>query len=320
LTLAACGDGGDDSSSLIDGGPPVEGTSGVQTGTSNSPPEISGSPSSSATVGSPYEFTPAARDADGDDLTFSVENLPDWATFTPETGLLQGTPPADGAGAYDGIVIAVSDGESMAALPPFSIDVAEVESADDAPDATAPESSNHAPTIAGQPGASVVPASGYSFKPSATDPDGDTLSFSIEGKPAWASFDAATGALSGTPSAADVGTYDDIVISVSDGDATAELPAFAIAVEAVADGSATLSWVAPTERTDGTPLTNLAGFKIYWGQEEGKYPNVVTLDNPGLATYVVENLGSGTWYFTTTAFDVDGVESDFSNVASMAVP
>ena len=112
-------------------------------------------------------------------------------------------------------------------------------------------------------------------------PTRDPLTFSIANPPAWASFDAATGRLSGTPAAQHVGTTSGIVISVSDGEATTSLAAFNITVQAVATGSATLSWTPPTTNTDGSPLTNLAGYKVYWGPSQGTYPNSVTLNEPG---------------------------------------
>ncbi len=179
---------------------------------------------------------------------------------------------------------------------------------------------NRPPTISGTPPTSVTAGTSYSFTPSASDPDGDALAFSIQGKPAWASFSTSTGRLSGTPSAADVGTYGNIRISVSDGSATATLAAFSVSVVTMANGSATLSWQAPTQRTDGSPLTNLAGYKIYWGTQRGSYSNSATIANAGLTTYVIEGLGSGTWYFVVSAFDTTGIESAFSNPASKSVP
>ena len=86
--------------------------------------------------------------------------------------------------------------------------------------------------------------------------------------------------MQGTPTAADVGTYDNIVIRVGDGKTTASLPAFAVTVLAVASGSATLSWTPPTTNTDGSPLTNLAGYRVYWGPGAGNYTSSVTLNNP----------------------------------------
>lgn len=89
---------------------------------------------------------------------------------------------------------------------------------------------NSTPTIGGTPATSVDQDVAYSFTPSAADIDGDGLIFSITNLPAWASFDTATGALTGTPTRDNVGSFANIVISVSDGTVSASLPAFAIDV------------------------------------------------------------------------------------------
>jgi hypothetical protein len=145
------------------------------------------------------------------------------------------------------------------------------------------------------------------------------LTFSIANAPAWASFSTTTGQLSGTPGVEHVGTTTGIVITVSDGEADASLAAFSVAVQAVATGSATLSWTPPTTNTDGSPLTNLAGYKVYWGTSQGNYSSSVTLNNPGLTSYVVGNLPPGTWYFVATALNSSGAESAFSGVASKTI-
>jgi hypothetical protein len=80
-----------------------------------------------------------------------------------------------------------------------------------------------------------------------------------------------------------------------------------------------LSWQPPTQRTDGTPLVDLAGYRILYGNSPDSYSNRVTLDNAGLTSYVVENLAQGTWYFVMTAFDASGAESDYSSVGSKTV-
>ncbi|HZX22698.1 MAG TPA: putative Ig domain-containing protein [Woeseiaceae bacterium] len=273
---------------------------------SNSVPVISGSPATSVNEGAAYEFTPSASDADGDALVFDIANRPSWASFDSSTGRLAGTPASGDAGTYGNIVISVSDGQDSASLAGFTITVQAVVT-------------NSAPTISGTPAKAVTEGSQYTFTPGASDPDGDSLSFSITNKPAWAAFDTGTGRLSGTPQAGDVGTYADIVISVSDGQATASLGAFAITVEAIAMGSVTLSWSPPTENTDGTTLTDLAGYRIYWGTTSGSYPNSVTIDNPGLTTYVVENLTPGTYEFVATSYNTSGVESDYSAPATKTV-
>jgi hypothetical protein len=179
--------------------------------------------------------------------------------------------------------------------------------------------SNRAPTINGAPMSSVTPGTAYSFTPNAVDADGNTLSFAITNKPAWATFSTSTGRLSGTPSAANVGTYANVVISVSDGSSMASLAAFTIQVVGTATGSATLMWTPPTQNTDGSPLTNLVGYKIYWGTSQSDLTNSVTLNNAGLSSYVVEQLTPATWYFAVTAINSTGIESTFSNGASKRV-
>jgi hypothetical protein len=126
--------------------------------------------------------------------------------------------------------------------------------------------------------------------------------------------------LQGTPTAAHVGTYSNIVIRASDGSASTALPAFSVTVAAVATGSATLSWTPPTTNTNGSPLTNLSGYRVHWGTTAGAYPNRVTLNNPGLTSYVVGNLVPGTYYFAVTALNSAGAESPFSNAGSKTIP
>ena len=159
----------------------------------------------------------------------------------------------------------------------------------------------------------------YVFAPTAGDGDGDTLTFSITGRPAWATFSSANGELRGTPSAAEVGTYSNIVISVSDGAATARLASFEIVVVATATGSATVLWTPPTTNTNGTPLMNLAGFKVHWGTVQGQYANHATVANPGITSFVVDQLTPGTWFFVTTAYTTEGAESAFSAPATKVI-
>jgi len=178
---------------------------------------------------------------------------------------------------------------------------------------------NAAPTISGQPAAAVTVGETYSFQMTAVDPDGDVLKFSAANLPAWMSLDSSAGRLTGIPAAADVGTYSGIIISVSDGSATTSLLPFAIAVSAVASGRATLSWTAPTQNTDGSSLTDLSGYKIRYGRSAGDLTQSVSITNPSISTYVIENLSTGGWFFAVTAVNGAGMESAFSNVASKTI-
>lgn len=270
----------------------------------NHAPTISGTPGSSATTGQSYAFTPAASDPDGNTLTFAIANRPSWASFSTATGRLTGTPTSSSVGEYIEIRISVSDGQLSASLAPFSIAVLQ---------------GNRSPTISGMPPASALEGQSYAFRPNAADADGDPLSFSIVNRPAWAAFNTATGALTGTPGAGTVGTYSSVTIRVSDGVVSASLPAFSITVQQAAIGSATLSWQAPTTRTDGSPLTNLAGYRIRYGTSVGSYPNLIDIPNGGLTSAVVGNLPRATWYFVVSAYDTTGVESNYSSPVSKII-
>jgi hypothetical protein len=187
------------------------------------------------------------------------------------------------------------------------------------PDTTVPSGTNRVPDVHGAPAANVLQGTVYTFTPTASDPDGDLLTFDIINAPSWATFDPATGRLSGTPTMEHLGATRGIVISVSDGELSAALAEFTLTVHAVATGSATLSWAPPTTNTDVSPLTNLAGYKVYWGPAADTYPNSVTLTNPGLTTYVVTDLVPGTYFFAATALNSSGAESAPSNPARQTI-
>jgi hypothetical protein len=115
-------------------------------------------------------------------------------------------------------------------------------------------------------------------------------------------------------------SFTGIVISVIDGQASAALSGFGITILGSSSGAVTLSWTAPTEYEDMTPLmSDLRGFNIYYGQAAGALPNSMTIDNAGVTVGMVENLSSGTWFFAVTAFDTSFNESVFSNIVSATV-
>jgi hypothetical protein len=159
----------------------------------------------------------------------------------------------------------------------------------------------------------------YSFRPSASDADGDALTFSIANRPSWANFSTSTGQLSGTPDSANVGTYSNILISVSDGKSNVSLGAFSITVNQLSLGNATLSWQAPTQNTDGSTLSNLAGYRIYYGTSSAALTQTIQISNPGLNTYFIEGLSPATYYFAVKAYTASGAESTNSNVASKVI-
>ena len=189
--------------------------------------------------------------------------------------------------------------------------------------ASAPiQTSNKSTTLSlsGAPRSSVTVGQAYSFTP-ALSGAGGTVTFTIQNPPSWASFNTSKGTLSGTPQAANAGTYGNIVISVSDGQTTVSLPAFSITVAEAnsATGSADVSWTPPTTNTDGSTLTNLAGYNIYYGTSPSALTQKVQVSNIGLTDYVIGGLSSGTWYFAVTAYTTNGAESTPSNIASKTI-
>ncbi|HSN72548.1 MAG TPA: putative Ig domain-containing protein [Steroidobacteraceae bacterium] len=374
------------------------------TSTSNRAPTISGTPPANAVVGSSYSFQPSASDADGDTLRFSATNLPGWLSLNSGTGRLAGTPSSQHVGTYDNIRVSVSDGKTSAALGPFAITVASGTSGSNrAPgisgtaqtpalvgqryamtvygwdhdkdplrfsvrnlpswlsfsygdnwaklngvpttsgtfsnisisvtdgksttnfpafsitvSGSGTSTGNRAPTISGSPPTSVSVGTSYAFQPTARDADGDTLRFSATNLPAWLALSSSTGRISGTATSQHIVTYDNIRITVSDGKSSASLGPFSIAVLASgsATGSVTLSWQPPTRNTDGTTLTDLAGFRIRYGTSSSSLTRTLSISNPGITSAVVEDLASGTWYFAVTAVNSKGVESDLSSVVS----
>ncbi len=205
----------------------------------NSAPTISGTPSEQVTVGNLYDFTPTASDADADALTFTVVNMPAWANFDTSSGQLSGAPGIADFGSYAGIQISVSDGSDSASLPAFTITVTGLP--------------NQAPTISGTPATQVMVGNAYGFVPSASDADGDAISFTISGQPAWATFDAGSGSLSGIPDDADEGPYSGITISATDGRDTTALSAFTITVVGLPNQPPTIDGVPAGQVTVGNP-------------------------------------------------------------------
>jgi hypothetical protein len=175
-------------------------------------------------------------------------------------------------------------------------------------------------TISGSPTETVIAGQAYSFEPTTTNPADGTLGYSISNKPAWATFNTVTGALTGTPGVADVGTDSNITISVSNGSASTSLAAFSINVtQPVASNSASLSWAPPTQNTDGSALTDLAGYTVYYGTSSTDMTQTIELTNPSLTSYVVNDLPSGTYYFSIVAYSSDGTQSAQSNLGSKTI-
>jgi hypothetical protein len=196
---------------------------------------------------------------------------------------------------------------SVATSPPATVSAAPV--------AAAPQ----APAINGSPRQSVRVGEAFEFVPIASDPAGLRLTFDIANRPAWAGFDPVSGRLSGTPAKGDAGAYERIRITVSNGAASASLPEFSVQVVDASTGQVTIGWDPPTDNVDGSPLTDLAGYRVYYGRSPGALSNRLEIANAGATTAVIENLGPATWYFSVAAYTSGNVEGERSAPASRLV-
>jgi hypothetical protein len=267
----------------------------------NRKPTITGTPARRVNVGQSFSFTPRASDPESKRLTFSIAGKPSWASFSTRTGTLHGTPAPRAAGNFSGVVISVSDGDSTVSLPAFGITVL---------------ARNRAPVISGAPMASAAAGSPYSFRPAASDADGNPLTFSIANKPSWATFDTSTGTLYGTPAASDAGNYANVTISASDGRDQATLAPFTVAVTLPVTRTAELAWTPPTQYVDGSPMSDLVGYRISYGNAPADYTTTVNVTGATVTSIVIEGLAAGQWYFAIRAVTSTGAVSDFSNEVS----
>jgi hypothetical protein len=174
---------------------------------------------------------------------------------------------------------------------------------------TVPSSSNQAPTITGtQEGFAQVGVT-YQYQPTASDAEGDLLRFTAANLPPWASIDPDTGRISGTPGENDVGVYEAITIAVADGARTTTSEPFSITVSAqAAQGYAALRWEVPAAKVDGSPLDDLAGYRILYGRSADDLDQSVLIDDPNTTSYEFTTLQSGTWYFAVVAVNAGGLE------------
>ena len=201
-------------------------------------------------------------------------------------------------------------------------------------------------SIVGVPPTTVRVGQPYTFAPQATAEGPLTPYFQIQNLPPWASF-SWTGELTGTPVATDAGVYSNIVISIVAGSTGASLPSFSITVQPASSSTAvqpassstavqpassstavqaassstapsTLAWSPPTTNTDGSALTDLAGFRIYAGSTPDQLLPLLSIPNPWLTGYLLAdlNLSPGSYYFAMTAVNSQGIESALSAVVS----
>jgi hypothetical protein len=149
----------------------------------------------------------------------------------------------------------------------------------------------------------------YSYLPLARDADGDELVFSAQNLPPWASIDPTNGHISGTPGENDVGIYESITITVADAlRSTVTTPFSITVVPETASGYAALQWEIPAAKVDGSPLDDLAGYRIMYGRDAQDLDQSVFIDDPSVTSFEFTTLQSGIWYFSVVAVNAGGLE------------
>jgi hypothetical protein len=169
----------------------------------NQAPNITSTPITSATVDQAYTYNVDATDPDGDTLTYSLttDTEPTDMTINSTTGLINWTPASIG---YYDVTVRVSDG-SLSDTQSFTIHVEEES-----------EPTNQAPNITSNPITSATVDQAYTYNVDATDPDGDTLTYSLTTtKPTGMTINSTTGLINWTPNS--TGDYN-VTVKVSDGD------------------------------------------------------------------------------------------------------
>ena len=186
----------------------------------NFPPEIHQGSGITVTMSEdgepiPFALSLSAGDINGDELEWYISTPPQYGTVEveEEQGWVDYQPNPEFHG-QDVFFVQVSDGQAHDEIR-VTVNVIAVDDT---------------PIISGQPELIALAGQPYKFEPQGFDGDGDSLTFSIKNTPMWAEFDATTGSLSGTPVELDIGLYQGITISVSDGKKSAQLPSFDISV------------------------------------------------------------------------------------------
>ena len=158
---------------------------------------------------------------------------------------------------------------------------------------SAPATVNRAPTISGAIVDDARVGATYDYQPAAADPDGDALRFTAANLPPWASLDPTNGRITGTPGDNDVGIYESITITVADASHQARTAPFSITVLQAADagtGVASLQWEMPPSKVDGSPLDDLAGYRILYGRDSDDLDQSVLITDPAMTSYEFSTL------------------------------
>lgn len=179
---------------------------------------------------------------------------------------------------------------------------------------------NAAPSIAAVDNEYARVGQSFDLLPNARDPEGDALNFSAINLPPWASIDARSGRLTGTPGPDDQGVYESITITVADAGRQTSSPPFSITVVGdVGMGVATLRWETPPSKVDGSPLDDLSGYRILYGRDGNDLDMSVLIGDAATTSYEFTTLQSGVWYFAVVAVNAGGLEGPPTTISTKSI-
>ena len=209
---------------------------------SNRPPLINSAPVVTATAGAAYKYQVSASDPDSDTLAYTLSTNEPGITIGATTGLVEWIVPAGVTGEVQ-VTVLVTDGKGGSASQTYVIGVG--------------QPGNRSPRITSQPTVSAISGSAYSYAVKATDPDGDTLTYTLLDLPQGMSIDAATGVIAWTIPA-NVSGLVPVTIEVSDGRGASAVQGFSISVSGASNRAPTFTSQPVTSATAGTNYTYTA--------------------------------------------------------------
>ncbi|NEP56504.1 MAG: tandem-95 repeat protein, partial [Symploca sp. SIO2G7] len=204
----------------------------------NDSPVITSTPREVAALDRPYLYQIDAFDANGDPLTYTLDNAPSGITID-DAGLLTWTPTADQFGTNT-ITLQVADGRGGTAVQDFTVEVMS-------------QVVNQAPSITSIPIYAATAHRGYQYNVTASDPDGDLLVWSLEAAPLGMSIDAQSGTILWTPTLEQVGTHE-VIVQTLDSFGSFATQTFEVAVRGI-NTPPVIASTPPTQAVAGRAYT-----------------------------------------------------------------
>jgi hypothetical protein len=174
--------------------------------------------------------------------------------------------------------------------------------------------------ISGEPPKYAQVGDVYIVQTSISSMSSRLINFSARNLPHWLSFDTRSGRLSGTPTADDVGTNGGITLTVTDPSGHTSDKVFDITVLERGNGLVELAWSPPEENIDGTPLVDLAGYRISYGHQPGIYLHTIDVNSADVTSFSIAGLVPGVYFFTITAYSAIGSESELAPETMILIP